>query len=380
MPASGRHGRAGRAGRRTAAILGVVLWQIVLGVRRSPRSRRARGSSLERVLLATDPALGDPSAPRALASSRRTMEKDESRRLLVSSRACTSRGSSRARLHGTQVTGAAAGFATRNDSGALSIALLSCATVAVVMGPSRIVEGLDGAPSGSIARRSADELARVCAARGSAAELKTRETERAGSCSIAGRQAAERHRRHDSAARRGSPIARSSSSRTGRAKSAFADDGSGGARGALHLRAVERVLAGLPQRVPATCASTTKRRSGSTSCRDEQPTVEVEGAPKTLKLRGHGSPLTFGGSLRATTTGSGRSASCQCAPGCARSGVLLRSLRRRDEDRGRVTRSRPRDPERLRRMFLPISLTVRRLADNDPIDGPKWCHERRPSR
>ena len=32
----------------------------------------------------------------------------------------------------------------------------------------------------------------------------------------------------------------------------------------------------------------------------------------------------------------------------------------------------------LRRMFLPISITVE-AKDNDPLDGPKWSQERSPS-
>jgi hypothetical protein len=335
-------------------IAAVFVWQFV-NARRRRRVAASTRLAVQRILVATDPVLGER-ALRALTLVERA-EKDET----VGSREL-------AELHFTRLVdratndavGAAAGRHAERRRGA-ALTLLTAALLGVVLGPIRVVEGLD-----------------VLAARHGRAPLTmswlasprvvaqppgyTREGERSLLFDI------------DVALPRGTVVTvRGVPRERGRAlvftdgirEEPFADDGAGGvvARFTIRESASLRVAA----------------RFGEVRIDDEEaidvemvpdrmPIVDLEGAPRTLRLveidkidvkwvarDDHG--------LREVD-------------------LVLRSGSREDrrvlarfdgetkiEQGGHAVSSRD---AFLRRMFLPIQLVIE-AKDNDPVDGPKWA-------
>lgn len=336
-----------------AGIIGVVLWQLLHG-RRKRREARSTRLAVKRILVATDPVLGER-ALRALSLVERA-ELDET----VGSKEL-------AALHFTRLVdrasndavGAAAGRHAERLRGA-ALTLLCAALLGVILGPIRVVEGLDVL----VARRGRAPLTMSWLASPrifAQPPAYTREGERA---LMLGTGAALP--RGTVVTVRGVPRERERALvfTDGSREELFADDGAGGvvARFTIREDASLRVAA----------------RFGDVRIDDEDaidvemvpdrlPAVELEGAPRTVKLveiekldlkwiahDDHG--------LREVD-------------------LVLRSGAREDrrvlgrfDGETKIERGghalAARDPF-LRRMFLPVVLTVE-AKDNDPIDGPKW--------
>jgi hypothetical protein len=338
------------------AVLGIVVVQVALFIAR----RREAGSTrltVRRVVVTTDPALGFR-ALRAQALVVRA-EEDES----VGSRELADLHFSRIldRVSSDAVRGAAVRYAQRFRGAA--VALLSIASIAVVTGPSRVVEGLD-----------------VLAARHGRAPLPmsfigypriaaqppsyTRESERSlvfgtsvglpkGSVLTV----------------RGVPL--SPGYRLvvtdGSHEEPFSDDGAGGiiARYVLREKSVKLRVAARFGDVRIDDEETLE----ITTVPDAPPSVEVEGAPRTVRL----SELDRI-DVRWTAKDD---------HGLREIDLVMRSGAREErrvlarfdgetkvERGGRVIAARD---AFLRRMFLPVFVTVE-VKDNDPFDGPKWSH------
>ncbi len=340
-------------GLTAGAILAVLLLELALPVRMrkvwsSPRL------SLRRVLFATDPGVGER-ALRALALVERTAADD------------TVGSAELAELHFTRIVDRvssdavrAAGVRYAQRFRGVAVTLLSAAALAVVMGPSRVVEGLD-----VLAARHGRAPVPMSWLRyprvGALPPSYTRESER----TLVFGTSVELPK-GTVVTVRGVPRVpdRALVVTDGTHEEPFTSDGAGG----VVARYVAR-------------SSTTLRvaaRFGDVRVDDEDsleiavvpdapPTVEVEGAPKTVKL--------------AEVDRIDVRWLARDDHGLRETDLVLRSGPREDrrvlgrfdgeskvERGGHVLFARD---AFLRRMFLPVTITVE-AKDNDPLDGPKW--------
>jgi hypothetical protein len=348
-----RLGTAWARGATGAGIACVAAWQIALAVQRGREARSSR-LAVRRVLFATDPAAGGR-ALRALtlvdrAASDASVGSDELAELHLSR--LVDRVSSEA------VTAAAGRYAQRFR--AVSIVLLCGASIAVVMGPVQVVEGLDvlaahhgrapltmswlGYPRLSALPPSYTREAEHALVLGTRVELPKgtvitvrgvpRATDRTLVVTNAGRE------------------------------EPFAPDGAGG----IVARITVRSDAAL--RVAARFGDVLIDDEESLEIKmvaDAMPSVELEGAPRTVRLA-EVSRIDLRWAARDDH-------GLREVDLVMRSGV--REERRvigrfdgetRFERGGRVVLARD---AFLRRMFLPVSIGVE-VKDNDPLDGPKW--------
>ncbi len=336
-------------------IASILAWQIGLRLRRR-REAKSERLTVRRVLLATDPALGDR-ALRALGLRDRTA-RDEA----VGSKELAELHLSRIleKVSPEAVSAAAGRYGQRFRS--VTVVLLSCVAVGVVMAPSRVVEGLD-----VLAARHARAplpMNWLAYARVSAVPPKyTGETERALVFDM------------DVELPRGTVVtARGAPREVGRAlvltdgieEEPFADDGEGG------VVARYTVRSDVSLRVAARFGGVRIDDEASLGIHvvpDAPPSVELSSAPRTIRLADMG---------RLDVRWVARDDhGLRQVDMVLRSGVReeRRTLGRFDgstqlEQGGQVVS--PRDPF-LRRMFLPISVIVE-ARDNDPFDGPKWGH------
>ena len=337
-------------------ILGVIALQLMLFAlgRRESASTRL---TVRRVVGRTDPLLGARTL-RAHALSLRA-ESDES----VGSAELADLHFSRLldRVSSDAVRGAATRYAQRFRG--VAVALLSMASIAVVMGPSRVVEGLD-----------------VLAARHGRAPLPmsfigypqmvarppsyTRESERSlvfgtfvelpkGTVIIV----------------RGVPTSPGHVLviTDGEREEPFSDDGAGGIIARYVVREAN-VSLGVAARFGDVRIDDGETLD-VTMVPDAPPSVEVEGAPRTVRL-------VDLERLDVQWT-------AKDDHGIREVDLVMRSGPREErrvlarfdgetkiERGGRVLPTRD---AFLRRMFLPVSVTVE-VKDNDPLDGPKWSH------
>jgi hypothetical protein len=335
------------------AILGVVLWQLLSYIRTSRQWKSPR-LTLRRVLYATDSRTADR-AMRALALVERT-ESD----VAVGSAELAS-------LHLTRLLDRVSNDAVKVVAGrqaqrlrGAAIALLCCAVLAVFIDPARVVEGLD-----------------VLVARGGRAPLTmtwlryprisaqppsyTREGEHAlvfgSSVSVP---------KGTVITIRGIPRVpdRSLVITDGSADVPFASDGSGGivARYTVRSSATVRVAARFGE-----VRIDDEDWLEMTVVSDTRPKVELEGAPRTVKLADVEEIVVRW--------------AAHDDHGLREVDLVLRSGPREDrrvlgrfdgenkiERGGQVVSARD---TFLRRIFLPATLTVE-AKDNDPFDGPKW--------
>ena len=353
-----RLGTAWARAATAAGIVGVVVLQFLQSRKRRRESESTR-RAVQRILVATDPVLGER-ALRALALVERA-DVDE-----------TFGSKELAALHFTRIVdrasnemvGAAAGRHAERLRGA-ALALLAAALIGVVVGPVRVVEGLD-----------------VLAARHGRAPLTmswlatprvfaqppayTREGERSLLFGIGVALP-----KGTVVTVRGVPReqGRTLVFTDGTREELFADDGVGGvvARFTVQDSASLRVAA----------------RFGDVRVDDEDsidvemvpdrmPTVELEGAPRTIRL--------------VEVDNIDVKWVAHDDHGLREVDLVLHSGAREDrrvlerfdgetkvERGGQVISAR--DPF-LRRMFLPVELTVE-AKDNDPLEGPKWARSQR---
>jgi hypothetical protein len=337
-----------------AAVVLVVAAQITVAVLRRREAASMR-LTVQRILTATDPALGSR-ALRAL-------------RLLERTGADETEGSPElAELHFSRlvdrvsndaVKSAALRYAQRFRG--LAIVLLCAALFAVIMGPGRVVEGLDvlAARHG----RAPLPMTWLGYARVSALPPSyTREPERAlvfgATVSLP---------KGTVVTVRGVPVAsdRPLVVTDGRREEAFVDDGSGGV--------VARYVVGAPValKVAARFGDVRIEEEDSLDLAvvpDRPPTVELEGAPRSEKL----SEMTRIDLRWVAHDDHG----LREVDMVMRSGVREeRRVLARFDGETKVERGghvvTPRDAF-LRNMYLPISVRVE-AKDNDPLDGPKWA-------
>lgn len=338
------------------AILGVVVVQVAFFVAR----RREAGSTrltVRRVVLTTDPALG-ARALRAQALVVRA-EEDES----VGSQELAQLHFSRLldRVSSDAVRGAAARYAQRFRGAA--VALLSIASIAVVTGPSRVVEGLDvlAAHHGRAPLpMSFIGYPRIAAQPPSY----TRESER----SLVFGTSVELPKGSVLTVR-GVPLSPGYVLvvTDGSHEAPFSDDGAGGiiARYVLREKTVQLRVAARFGDIRIDDEETLE----ITTVPDAPPSVEVEGAPRTVRL--------------AELDRIDVRWTAKDDHGLREIDLVLRSGAREErrvlarfdgeskvERGGRMIAARD---AFLRRMFLPVLVTVE-VKDNDPLDGPKWSH------
>lgn len=354
--AGGHLARLGTAVTRAAtagAILGVILWQILVYVGTSRRWKSPR-RTLKRVLYATDARIADR-AMRALTLVERT-DADES----IGSHELASLHLTRLldRVSTDSVRVAATRQAQR--SRALAIALLSCAVLAVFVDPARVVEGLDVL----VARHGRAPLTmtwlrypRVSAQPPSY----TRESEHAlvfGTAVSVPKGTVITFRGIPRVPDRSLVISDGSSTVP------FSSDGSGGivARYTVRGSATVRVAASFGE-----VRIDDDDWLEIAVVPDVRPKVEFEGAPKTVKLVDVEEIVVRWAAYD--------------DHGLREVDLVLRSGAREDrrvlgrfdgenksERGGYVVSARD---AFLRRIFLPAVLTVE-AKDNDPFDGPKW--------
>jgi hypothetical protein len=336
-----------------AVVALLVVWQIAYRVVRR-RERRDVRRTLRRVLFTTDPAAG-ARAMRALTLVERTSKDD------------TAGSPELAQLHfdrllervsSASVTTAAKKYAQRYRG--LAVMLLSLATLGVFVAPARVVEGLDVllAKNG----RAPMTMSWLAYPRLSAQPASyTRESERA----LVFGTSVELSMGTVLTVR-GVPrvLDRALVLTDGTREEAFTSDGAGGvvARYVVRSNALLRVAS----RFGAVRIDDDDTLD-VTVVPDDPPTVELDGAPRTVKLSDAERI-----ELRWTARDD---------HGLREADLVLRSGPREErrtlgrfdgesklESGGHVL---PSHDAFLRRMFLPIRVTIE-VKDNDPYDGPKW--------
>lgn len=334
--------------------LALVLLTYVALVMLRRRENQSTRLTLQRVLLATDPAIG-ARALRALSLVERT-ERDESAGSAELAKLHLSRVVDK--VSSEAVKSAASRYAQRRRG--VTLTLLSLVLIAVVIGPGRVAEGLDvlSARHG----RAPLPMSWVSLARLSALPPSyTRETEKAlvfgTSVSLPkGTVVTVRAVPRDPER----PLVLTD----GKKEEPFASDGSGGivARWTLREHANLRVAARFGEVLVDDEESVV-----ADVVPDRPPKVDLEGAPRTVRL--------------AEVAKIDVRWSAEDDHGLREVDLVMRSGAReerrvlgrfdgesRAEHGGYVVLARD---AFLRRMFLPIVITVE-ARDNDPLDGPKW--------
>lgn len=335
------------------SILGVLSWQVVLFVRAS-RGWKSTRVTLQRVLYATDSAVASR-AMRALALTERA-ETDDS----VGSHEL-------AELHLARILDRVSNDAVRivasrraQRTRGIAITLLSCAVLAVFLDPARVIEGLDVL----VARGGRAPLTMTWLKYSRVSAQPPSYTREAEHSLVFGTSVAVP--KGTVITIRGVPRVpgRDLVVTDGAVAVAFASDGSGG------LVARYTVRSTVSLRVAARFGDVRIDDEDAldvTMIPDARPRVELEGAPRTVKLI----------DVEEVTV---RWAAYD-DHGLREVDLVLRSGAREDrrvlgrfDGEDKVERGGTVLPVRdvfLRRVFLPVTVTVE-AKDNDPLDGPKW--------